>query len=109
MQRLALKSTRSSLEPLRSSGGLQVQFAAIAAAANDSSQVSASARQTPLYEVVRQDDNANAFIIARDVSLTAAQAMVQEYQAKGHKQVYWYRAASSSSSRNGSLSASNQK
>jgi hypothetical protein len=45
----------------------------------------------PLFEVMRQDDNANTFVIATGLCSAAAEAMVQEYTSRGHKQVYWCR------------------
>lgn len=45
----------------------------------------------PLFEVIRQDDNANTFVIATGLCRAAAEAMVQDYTERGHKQVYWSR------------------
>lgn len=41
--------------------------------------------------VMRQDDNGNAFVIARDLVRDAAQAMAADFEARGHKQLYWIR------------------
>ena len=42
-----------------------------------------------LWRVVRQDDNANAFVMRDGLARDAALAMVREFEARGHRQVYW--------------------
>lgn len=49
--------------------------------------------QGALFDVVRQDDNANTFVIASGLCSAKALAMVDMYQERGHKQVYSYRPA----------------
>lgn len=39
--------------------------------------------------VYRQDDHGNSFVVATDLSREAAQRMVADYEARGHKQHYW--------------------
>jgi 2-iminoacetate synthase ThiH len=39
--------------------------------------------------VFRQDDHGNQFLVATDLTDADAQDIVEEYEAKGHKQVYW--------------------
>ena len=41
------------------------------------------------WQVVRQDDNGNIFIIQKNLTEKAAEKLVQEYTSKGHKQLYW--------------------
>ncbi|HGA3308795.1 TPA: hypothetical protein ACIR6K_005014 [Pseudomonas aeruginosa] len=37
----------------------------------------------------RQDDNGNAFVMRRDLTRDEACALVKDYQARGHRQLYW--------------------
>ncbi|HBP6144531.1 hypothetical protein FA175_24460 [Pseudomonas aeruginosa] len=37
----------------------------------------------------RQDDNGNAFVMRRDLRRDEACALVKDYQARGHRQLYW--------------------
>lgn len=41
--------------------------------------------------VMRQDDNGNAFMITRGLDRDAAQAIAADFEARGHKQLYWIR------------------
>jgi hypothetical protein len=41
------------------------------------------------WTVWRQDDNGNRFPIESGLARDAAQAMADELQRRGHKQVYW--------------------
>ena len=41
------------------------------------------------WNVYRQDDNANEFLIASDLTETEANQMAYKFEAKGHKQIYW--------------------
>lgn len=43
------------------------------------------------YEVCRVDDNGNEFVIQADLSFDEAKALVDQYEARGHKQLYWAR------------------
>ncbi|MBF3270716.1 hypothetical protein HKW77_16485, partial [Pseudomonas aeruginosa] len=36
----------------------------------------------------RQDDNGNAFVMRRDLTRDEACALVKDYQARGHRQLY---------------------
>jgi hypothetical protein len=38
--------------------------------------------------VLRQDDNGNEYVVAKVSSRCEAEAMVAEYESRGHKQVY---------------------
>lgn len=39
--------------------------------------------------VCRLDDNGNEFVVARTRTLDEAEALVAEFEARGHKQTYW--------------------
>jgi len=41
------------------------------------------------WAVFRIDDNGNQFLIREGLSLKEANQVVQEFEARGHKQVYW--------------------
>ena len=41
------------------------------------------------FRVMRQDDNGNAFLVSSVSSRSEADALVREYEARGHKQTYW--------------------
>lgn len=41
------------------------------------------------HRVMRQDDNGNRFLLARGLSRAEAEALAAEYEARGHKQLYW--------------------
>lgn len=41
------------------------------------------------WQVLRQDDNANRFQVAAALTEPAARRMVDDYQRRGHKQLYW--------------------
>ncbi|WP_369824282.1 NUDIX domain-containing protein [Kitasatospora sp. Root187] len=41
------------------------------------------------YRVMRQDDNGNRFLVAKDLARPAAEALAAEFEARGHKQLYW--------------------
>lgn len=53
--------------------------------AADSEDLTATAR----WVVKRQDDNGHVFEIARFSSSLEAEAVAAEYEARGHKQMYW--------------------
>lgn len=46
------------------------------------------------WRVVRQDDNGQRFVIATALSEDAARQLVRDYEARGHKQLYWAENAS---------------
>ncbi|GAA2749536.1 SPOR domain-containing protein [Kitasatospora cinereorecta] len=41
------------------------------------------------FRVMRQDDNGNRFLVAAGPDRAAAEALAAEYEARGHKQLYW--------------------
>ncbi|MER8182840.1 hypothetical protein [Kitasatospora sp. NPDC094015] len=41
------------------------------------------------FRVMRQDHNGNRFPVAGGLSRTEAEALAAEYEARGHKQLYW--------------------
>ncbi|WP_441250431.1 SPOR domain-containing protein [Kitasatospora sp. McL0602] len=44
---------------------------------------------TTTYRVMRQDDNGNRYLLAKGLTRAAAEALAAEYEARGHKQLYW--------------------
>lgn len=38
---------------------------------------------------MRQDDNGNRYLVAAGLSRAAAETLAAEYEARGHKQLYW--------------------
>lgn len=49
------------------------------------------------WELWRQDDNGNRFLIARFDTQAAADAEQRRYEALGHKQTYWVEKSPASS------------
>lgn len=49
----------------------------------------AASRAGEAWRVLRRDDNGNEFVVATGLSSDEAQALVLEYESRGHKQVYW--------------------
>lgn len=47
------------------------------------------ATQLRRWRVTRQDDNGNVFVIAEVESEHAARQLAADYEARGHKQMYW--------------------
>lgn len=41
------------------------------------------------WQVIRQDDNGNIFVVANQLSENDARKLVKAYEAKGHKQTFW--------------------
>ncbi|WP_030236517.1 hypothetical protein [Streptomyces sp. NRRL S-350] len=41
------------------------------------------------YRVMRQDDSGNRFLVAADLDRAGAQRLAAEFEARGHKQLYW--------------------
>ena len=41
------------------------------------------------WEVWRQDDNGNRFVVQTGLSREDAERLVVEFESRGHKQVYW--------------------
>ncbi|MER7768580.1 SPOR domain-containing protein [Kitasatospora sp. NPDC096140] len=41
------------------------------------------------YRVMRQDDNGNRFLVADGLDGAAAERLAAEFEARGHKQLYW--------------------
>jgi hypothetical protein len=54
------------------------------------------------WELWRQDDNGNRFVIGRFDSAEAAEAEQRRFEALGHKQTYWVQAAADRASPDGS-------
>ena len=49
--------------------------------------------ETSGWELWRQDDNGNRFVIGRFETAQAAEAEQRRFEALGHKQTYWVQAA----------------
>lgn len=58
---------------------------------DEDSPAPAAAAPGNAWCVMRQDDNGHAFLIAADLSRDEATAMAAEFEARGHKQMYWIR------------------
>ncbi|MET8624414.1 hypothetical protein ABZW30_11765 [Kitasatospora sp. NPDC004669] len=41
------------------------------------------------FRVMRQDDNGNRFLVAKGLDRAEAQRLAAEFEARGHKQMYW--------------------
>ncbi|MFB7123970.1 SPOR domain-containing protein [Kitasatospora xanthocidica] len=41
------------------------------------------------HRVMRQDDNGNRFLVAKDLDRAEARRLAAEFEARGHKQLYW--------------------
>jgi hypothetical protein len=50
-------------------------------------EAEASAAQS--WTVYRIDDNGNVFVVKSGLNLSEAQRLVAEFEARGHKQMYW--------------------
>jgi hypothetical protein len=46
-------------------------------------------RKQPKWTVHRQDDNGNRFVVESGLSREEAERLVQVFEARGHKQLYW--------------------
>ncbi|MEV7183758.1 SPOR domain-containing protein [Kitasatospora sp. NPDC093102] len=44
------------------------------------------------YRVMRQDDNGNRFLVAKGLDRAGARRLAAEFEARGHKQMYWVEA-----------------
>lgn len=42
-----------------------------------------------LWSVWRTDDNGNTFVVRQHLRQSEAQAIADEFEARGHKQMYW--------------------
>lgn len=42
-----------------------------------------------LWTVWRVDDNGNVFVVREHLPKSEAQAVAREFEARGHKQLYW--------------------
>lgn len=42
-----------------------------------------------MWSVYRQDDNGNRFVVSTQLNREEAELLVAEFEARGHKQVYW--------------------
>ncbi|GAA5009175.1 (deoxy)nucleoside triphosphate pyrophosphohydrolase [Kitasatospora paranensis] len=45
------------------------------------------------FRVMRQDDNGNRYLVAKDLDRGAADALAADFEARGHKQLYWVESA----------------
>ncbi|MBO1420122.1 SPOR domain-containing protein [Streptomyces sp. FH025] len=41
------------------------------------------------FRVMRQDDNGNRFTVAKGLDEAEARRLAAEFEARGHKQLYW--------------------
>ncbi|MFI9160065.1 hypothetical protein ACIGXI_03145 [Kitasatospora aureofaciens] len=41
------------------------------------------------FRVMRQDDNGNRFLVAGGLAEAEARRLAAEFEARGHKQLYW--------------------
>ncbi|MFH9353001.1 SPOR domain-containing protein [Kitasatospora sp. NPDC017646] len=41
------------------------------------------------FRVMRQDDNGNRFLVAKGLAEAEARRVADEFEARGHKQMYW--------------------
>ncbi|WP_316526503.1 SPOR domain-containing protein [Kitasatospora brasiliensis] len=41
------------------------------------------------YRLMRQDDNGNRFLVAKGLDPAEARRLAAEFEARGHKQLYW--------------------
>jgi hypothetical protein len=41
------------------------------------------------WSVFRQDDNGNRFVVQEHISRDDAERLVEKFEARGHKQLYW--------------------
>ena len=48
-----------------------------------------AARPARTWAVHRQDDNGNRFVVRGGLSRAEAERLAAEFEARGHKQVYW--------------------
>ncbi len=44
------------------------------------------------FRVMRQDDNGNRFQVVGGIEREAAERLAAEFEARGHKQLYWVEA-----------------
>ncbi|MGW3077267.1 MULTISPECIES: SPOR domain-containing protein [unclassified Kitasatospora] len=44
------------------------------------------------HRVMRQDDNGNRFVVAKGLDPAEARRLAAEFEARGHKQMYWVEA-----------------
>jgi hypothetical protein len=49
-------------------------------------------RSEGTWAIHRQDDNGNRFVMQTGLSREEAERLVTEFEARGHKQVYWIEA-----------------
>ncbi|WP_145909610.1 SPOR domain-containing protein [Kitasatospora viridis] len=51
--------------------------------------MTASESNPPTWRVMRQDDNGNRYLVARELPKDEAERFAAELEARGHKQLYW--------------------
>src|SRR5262249_32066718 len=56
---------------------------------HDASQRPLASSPAHRFRVMRQDDNGNRFVVKSTSSRCEADALVEEYESRGHKQTYW--------------------
>ncbi|MFF3006306.1 SPOR domain-containing protein [Kitasatospora sp. NPDC057940] len=53
------------------------------------------------FRVMRQDDNGNRFLVAAGLDRVAAERLAAEFEARGHKQLYWVEAEATTAAADG--------
>ncbi|MFJ4595939.1 MULTISPECIES: SPOR domain-containing protein [unclassified Kitasatospora] len=53
------------------------------------------------FRVMRQDDNGNRFLVAAGLDRVAAERLAVEFEARGHKQLYWVEAEAEAAAADG--------
>jgi len=64
---------------------------------NDGNGQPGSPRPTDNWTVYRIDDNGNVFAVRKALPREEAERLVAEFEARGHKQMYWVEVESSAS------------
>ncbi len=45
--------------------------------------------ENKVWAVYRKDDNGNMFLVKPNLTKSEAESVLEKYERKGHKQVYW--------------------
>lgn len=56
---------------------------------NSSESIASPPARERTWAVYRQDDNGNRFLVSCGLVRAEAERLVVEFEARGHKQVYW--------------------
>jgi hypothetical protein len=56
---------------------------------NNDPETASDASSEGTWAVHRQDDNGNRFVVREHLSYAEALRLVAEFEARGHKQMYW--------------------